>query len=89
MRRIGKAPEHHRVSGNALVSRPSARLRTPPQNYSTLVPESRTTFSHFSVSVRTKAPNSSGLTTIGEEPSSASRDLIFAEVSAAYHALVA
>src|SRR5262245_14375294 len=27
-------------------SRPRARLRAPPQNYSTLVPESRTTFSH-------------------------------------------
>ena len=70
------------------MSRPSARLgapycRPPAETYSTLVPESRTTFSHFSVSARTKAPNSSGLTTIGEEPSSASRDLILAEASAA------
>jgi hypothetical protein len=40
------------------------------------------TFSHFSISVLTNAPNSSGVTTIGVEPSSARCALIFEEASA-------
>ena len=52
--------------------------------YSTFVPESLITLSHFSTSDRTKAPNSSGLAMIGVAPSSANCDFIFGEPSAVF-----
>src|SRR5262245_65348374 len=54
--------------------------RSPLFPYTTLF---RSTFSHFSISDLTKAPNSPGPPAIGVEPSSASCDLIFAEASPA------
>ena len=42
-----------------------------------------TAFAHLAVSLAMNAPNSDGVTTIGDEPSSAMRALIFVSASAA------